>query len=89
MNTNTDLVPSGDDCQVRDSRSGYIFNLNSLKVKDYSVQNGKYTYHLSVCRGLKKAVCTHKDPSSNAVASCQIEGSSQKIGGTEISEIGW
>ncbi|TWW69178.1 cation-independent mannose-6-phosphate receptor isoform X1 [Takifugu flavidus] len=71
----------GDNCQVRDSRSGYVFNLTSLKGKDYSVQNGKYTYHLSVCGGLQKDVCTHTDTSREMVASCQVEGHSQKIGG--------
>uniref|UniRef100_H3CWI6 Insulin-like growth factor 2 receptor n=1 Tax=Tetraodon nigroviridis TaxID=99883 RepID=H3CWI6_TETNG len=77
----------GDECQVRDSRSGYLFNLNSLKGKDYRLQNGKYTYHLSVCGGLQTGVCAHKDPSSGEVASCQVEGSRHKIGGTETSKI--
>lgn len=52
------------------------------------MQSGKYTYHLSVCGSLQKDVCTRKDTGSNAVASCQVEGSSQKIGGTEISKMG-
>lgn len=82
-----DLVPSGDHCQVRDTKSGYMFDLSSLKGTDYSVQSGKYTYHLSVCGGLQRDVCTHKDSSGDAVASCQVDGNSQKIGGTEPPEV--
>lgn len=65
-----------------------MFDLSPLKGKDYSVQNGKYTYHLSVCGGLQKDICTHKDSGSDTVASCQVEGSNQKIGGTEIPKMG-
>lgn len=64
-----------------------MFNLTSLKGENYSVENGKYTYHLSVCGGLQKDVCTHTDASREMVASCQVDGSSQKIGGTELSKI--
>lgn len=64
-----------------------MFNLTSLKGKDYSVQNGKYTYHLSVCGGLQRDVCTHTDTSHEMVASCQVDRSSQKIGGMELSKI--
>ncbi|KAG7219113.1 hypothetical protein INR49_019321 [Caranx melampygus] len=66
---------------VRDPRSGYEFNLSSLKGRDYSVQNGKYTYHLSVCEGLKRGVCTHQDAGSDSVSSCQADGDKHKIAG--------
>ncbi|KAK2855938.1 hypothetical protein Q5P01_004673 [Channa striata] len=69
----------GDDCRVRDPKSGYELNLNSLKGKDYSVRNGKYTYHLSVCEGLHKDVCTHNGGKS--VSSCQTDGKNHKIAG--------
>lgn len=68
----------GDDCRVRDPRSGYEFNLSSLKGKVYPVQSDKYTYHLSICEGLQKDVCTHKEM---AVSSCQVEGNNHKIAG--------
>ncbi|KAK2889903.1 cation-independent mannose-6-phosphate receptor [Channa argus] len=71
----------GDDCRVRDPSSGYEFNLSSLKGKDYSVRNGKYIYHLSVCDGLRKGVCTHKDTGSDSVSSCQADGEKHKIAG--------
>ncbi|XP_071323597.1 cation-independent mannose-6-phosphate receptor isoform X2 [Trachinotus anak] len=71
----------GDDCRVRDPRSGYEFNLSSLKGRDYPVPSGKYIYHLSICEGLKRGVCTHKDTGSDLVSSCQAEGDKHKIAG--------
>ncbi|XP_070706018.1 cation-independent mannose-6-phosphate receptor [Pempheris klunzingeri] len=71
----------GKDCRVRDPRSGYEFNLSSLKDKDYSVSSDKYTYHLSICGGLQKGVCTGKDTGIETVSSCQVDGDSHKIAG--------
>ncbi|XP_054616857.1 cation-independent mannose-6-phosphate receptor [Dunckerocampus dactyliophorus] len=71
----------GDECRVRDPRSGYEFNLSSLKGKDYPVRRDKYIYHLSVCTGLQRGVCTDKDTGSDVVSSCQVDGSSHKIAG--------
>ncbi|XP_041660412.1 cation-independent mannose-6-phosphate receptor [Cheilinus undulatus] len=71
----------GVDCKVRDPRSGYEFNLNTLKGKDYSVTNDKYTYHLSICEGLQKGVCTHLDTGIETVSSCQVNGDTHKIAG--------
>uniref|UniRef100_A0A3Q4BKI1 Uncharacterized protein n=1 Tax=Mola mola TaxID=94237 RepID=A0A3Q4BKI1_MOLML len=68
----------GENCQVPDSRSGYVFNLSSLKGKDYQVRHDKYIYHLSVCGGLQREICSH---GNDTVASCQVDGVSQKIGG--------
>ncbi|XP_051816613.1 cation-independent mannose-6-phosphate receptor isoform X1 [Acanthochromis polyacanthus] len=71
----------GVDCWVRDPRSGYEFDLNSLKGKDYPITNGKYTYHLSVCSALQKDVCTHTDTGIESVSSCQVDGENHKIAG--------
>ncbi|XP_070781683.1 cation-independent mannose-6-phosphate receptor [Enoplosus armatus] len=71
----------GDDCQVRDPKSGYLFNLSSLKGRDYPIKSDKYTYHLSVCGGLQKGICTHKDTGIETVSSCQVEGDTHKIAG--------
>lgn len=81
------LVLPGDNCQVRDLRSGYEFNLSSLKGKDYQVRNDKYIYHLSVCGGLQRDICTHKDTGSETVSSCQVDGANQKIGGTDQNQL--
>uniref|UniRef100_A0A673C0F7 Insulin-like growth factor 2 receptor n=1 Tax=Sphaeramia orbicularis TaxID=375764 RepID=A0A673C0F7_9TELE len=74
---------TGSECRVRDEKSGYEFNLSSLKGHDYAVVSGKYTYHLAICGGLEGDVCTHKDPSGAAVSSCQVDGSNHKIAGYE------
>uniref|UniRef100_A0A3B4B5Q6 MRH domain-containing protein n=1 Tax=Periophthalmus magnuspinnatus TaxID=409849 RepID=A0A3B4B5Q6_9GOBI len=65
------------DCRVQDPQSGYEFNLNSLKGTDYSIVNGKYTYFLSICGGIRKEVCATSN--DVAVSSCQVDGSSHKI----------
>ncbi|XP_028253968.1 cation-independent mannose-6-phosphate receptor [Parambassis ranga] len=71
----------GKNCRVRDPKSGYEFNLSSLKGQDYSIHSGKYTYYLSVCGALQKDVCTHHDTGIESVSSCQVEGDSHKIAG--------
>ncbi|XP_039980957.1 cation-independent mannose-6-phosphate receptor isoform X2 [Xiphias gladius] len=71
----------GENCRVRDPKSGYEFNLSSLKGKDYPITSGKYTYHLSICEGLQKGVCTHADTSVDPVSSCQVDGNNHKIAG--------
>ncbi|XP_077408147.1 cation-independent mannose-6-phosphate receptor [Vanacampus margaritifer] len=71
----------GDECRVRDPRSGFEFNLSSLKGKDYPVRSDKYIHHLSVCGGLQRGVCTDKDTGSDVVSSCQVDGNNHKIAG--------
>ncbi|KAL6096173.1 igf2r [Pungitius sinensis] len=71
----------GDDCRVRDPKSGYEFNLSSLKGQDHSVTSNNYVYHLSICEGLHKGICSHKDTSPETVSSCQVEGKNHKIAG--------
>lgn len=66
---------------MRDPRSGYEFDLSSLEGRDFAVPSGKYTYHLSVCGGLKRGVCTHADTGSDQVSSCQADGDKHKIAG--------
>ncbi|XP_056283695.1 cation-independent mannose-6-phosphate receptor [Pseudoliparis swirei] len=71
----------GDNCQVRDLKSGYLLDLSSLKGQDYPISSDKYVYHLSVCGGLKKGICTHKDTGLETVSSCQVQGDNHKIAG--------
>uniref|UniRef100_A0A8D0D7T5 Insulin-like growth factor 2 receptor n=1 Tax=Sander lucioperca TaxID=283035 RepID=A0A8D0D7T5_SANLU len=73
----------GDNCRVRDPKSGFEFNLSSLKGQDYPVHSDAYIYHLSVCGGLKRGICTHKDTGNASVSSCQVKGETHKIAGTE------
>lgn len=76
------FVLTGSDCRVRDPRSGYEFDLSSLKRDDYPVRNGKYIYHLSICGGLQRDVCSPGDSGAESVSSCQVDGKNQKIAGT-------
>ncbi|XP_024119822.2 cation-independent mannose-6-phosphate receptor [Oryzias melastigma] len=71
----------GENCRVQDPRSGFQFDLSSLKNRDFTVSNEKYVYHLSVCGPLQKGVCTHRESGAESVSSCQVTGSSQKIAG--------
>uniref|UniRef100_A0A8C9ZHK2 Insulin-like growth factor 2 receptor n=1 Tax=Sander lucioperca TaxID=283035 RepID=A0A8C9ZHK2_SANLU len=71
----------GDNCRVRDPKSGFEFNLSSLKGQDYPVHSDAYIYHLSVCGGLKRGICTHKDTGNASVSSCQVKGETHKIAG--------
>ncbi|KAG7509424.1 cation-independent mannose-6-phosphate receptor [Solea senegalensis] len=71
----------GSECRVRDPKTGYEFNLSSLKGQDYPVRSGKYIYHLSVCEGLRRGVCTHAVTGIETVSSCQVDGQQHKIAG--------
>ncbi|XP_049613817.1 cation-independent mannose-6-phosphate receptor isoform X2 [Syngnathus scovelli] len=71
----------GNECRVSDPRSGFEFDLSSLKGKDYPVRSDKYIYHLSVCGGLQRGVCTNKETGSDAVSSCQVDGNKHRIAG--------
>uniref|UniRef100_A0A3Q4GTY1 Insulin-like growth factor 2 receptor n=1 Tax=Neolamprologus brichardi TaxID=32507 RepID=A0A3Q4GTY1_NEOBR len=71
----------GADCRVRDPKSGYEFDLSSLKGRDYSLNAAQYTYYLSICGGLKRDVCTHKNTEGETVSSCQVAGGKHKIAG--------
>ncbi|XP_024912478.1 cation-independent mannose-6-phosphate receptor isoform X2 [Cynoglossus semilaevis] len=78
----------GAHCRVRDTKSGYEFNLSSLKGKDYQVKSGKYIYHLSVCDE-QREVCTHGDLYPGAVASCQVDGDNHRIAGLANQELSY
>ncbi|XP_071019066.1 cation-independent mannose-6-phosphate receptor-like [Oncorhynchus clarkii lewisi] len=71
----------GENCKVKDPRSGYIFDMSSLSGKDYMVKSGQYQYHFSVCGGLQRGICTHKDTGSDQASVCQVEGSTHRIAG--------
>ncbi|XP_064196429.1 cation-independent mannose-6-phosphate receptor [Anguilla rostrata] len=71
----------GDNCQVRDPRSSYVFDMTSLSGKDYTVKSGEYEYHFAVCGALNEKICTHKDTGNETVSSCQVEGSTHRIAG--------
>uniref|UniRef100_A0A8C1I7W5 Insulin-like growth factor 2 receptor n=1 Tax=Cyprinus carpio TaxID=7962 RepID=A0A8C1I7W5_CYPCA len=59
----------GENCIVKDPKSGYEYNLTSLAGKDYEVKKLSYEYHFAVCGPLTSSVCPHG--LSNSVSSCQ------------------
>uniref|UniRef100_A0A8C1GAT4 Insulin-like growth factor 2 receptor n=1 Tax=Cyprinus carpio TaxID=7962 RepID=A0A8C1GAT4_CYPCA len=69
----------GENCIVKDPKSGYEYNLTSLAGKDYEVKKLSYEYHFAVCGPLTSSVCPHG--LSNSVSSCQVEGSTHRIAG--------
>ncbi|KAL4649143.1 cation-independent mannose-6-phosphate receptor [Arapaima gigas] len=71
----------GEKCQVRDPRSGHVFDLTSLSKREYVVKNGKYSYHLAVCTGINSTICIHKEKENRSVAACQVDKQSHKIAG--------
>lgn len=74
---------AGENCQVQDPRSGFQFDLSSLKGRDFPIRSQEYVYHLSVCGPLQKDVCSHGE----SVSSCQVNGDRQKIAGMETSRM--
>lgn len=78
----SNLWVPGDNCRVRDPKTGYEFDLSSLKGKDYSINTTQYSYQLSICGALQKDVCAHKD-AGKSVSSCQVGRNNQKIAGME------
>lgn len=75
------LTPAGENCKVKDPRSGYMFDMSSLSGKDYMVKSGQYQYHFSVCGGLQRGICTHKDTGNDQVSACQVKDSTHRIAG--------
>uniref|UniRef100_A0A8C1Z5G4 Insulin-like growth factor 2 receptor n=1 Tax=Cyprinus carpio TaxID=7962 RepID=A0A8C1Z5G4_CYPCA len=69
----------GENCIVKDPKSGYEYNLTSLAGNDYEVKKLSYEYHFAVCGPLTSSVCPHG--LSNSVSSCQVEGSTHRIAG--------
>ncbi|XP_053150803.1 cation-independent mannose-6-phosphate receptor [Hemicordylus capensis] len=59
----------GENCQVRDPKYGYIYNLTSLSGKDLIVSTEEYNYYFRVCDSLTPAQCK----GTPNVSSCQIK----------------
>ncbi|XP_052442128.1 cation-independent mannose-6-phosphate receptor [Carassius gibelio] len=69
----------GENCKVKDPKSGYEYNLTPLAGKDYEVKGLSYEYHFAVCGPVTSLVCPHGP--SNSVSSCQVKGSVHRIAG--------
>ncbi|XP_029965640.1 LOW QUALITY PROTEIN: cation-independent mannose-6-phosphate receptor [Salarias fasciatus] len=71
----------GNDCRVRDPRTGVLLDLSPLKGRDFSVSPPglKYSYRLAVCGALRGPACTHTH--TDRVASCQLDGERHRVAG--------
>uniref|UniRef100_A0A4W4G3A2 Insulin-like growth factor 2 receptor n=1 Tax=Electrophorus electricus TaxID=8005 RepID=A0A4W4G3A2_ELEEL len=69
----------GENCTVKDPRSGYVYDLTPLSGINYKVKSAQYEYHFAVCSPIQTSVCKHG--TSEAVSSCQVEGTSHRISG--------
>ncbi|TRY58197.1 hypothetical protein DNTS_017408 [Danionella cerebrum] len=69
----------GENCKVRDPKSGFEYNLTPLAGKDYEVKSSSFEYHFSVCGPINSTVCPHGP--INLVSSCQVEGKTHRIAG--------
>ncbi|XP_054826091.1 cation-independent mannose-6-phosphate receptor [Eublepharis macularius] len=72
----------GENCQVKDPRYGYVYDLTPLSGKEMKVTTDEYDYYFSVCRGLRTMKCKDPPPKTDVVSSCQIK--KQKTSLTKI-----
>ncbi|XP_053567150.1 cation-independent mannose-6-phosphate receptor [Bombina bombina] len=70
----------GDNCQVKDPKNGYVYNLKPLGEKDIEVKVDKYTYYFRVCGEVTPSTCK-ATTKSGLVSSCQVKGSESKVAG--------
>ncbi|XP_076873911.1 cation-independent mannose-6-phosphate receptor isoform X2 [Brachyhypopomus gauderio] len=69
----------GQNCMVKDPRSGFEYDLTPLSGRDHEVKIDQYVYHFAVCSPIKTSVCPHGP--GEAVSSCQVEGTTHRIAG--------
>ena len=71
-------------CQVKDPRYGYVYDLAPLGGKDKKVSTNEYDYYFRVCGGLTEGICRQPRRNTDVVSSCQIKTQSpsfKKIAG--------
>uniref|UniRef100_A0A8C0J7F8 Insulin like growth factor 2 receptor n=1 Tax=Chelonoidis abingdonii TaxID=106734 RepID=A0A8C0J7F8_CHEAB len=61
----------GDNCQVKDPRYGFVYDLRPLSEKEKTVSTDEYDYHFRVCERITEA-CPQVNRLSN-VSSCQVK----------------
>ncbi|XP_069625297.1 cation-independent mannose-6-phosphate receptor [Ranitomeya imitator] len=75
------VTAKGDNCQVRDPKYDYVYDLRPLGEKVIEVAVSEYKYQLKVCGGIAESVCSSKAPSGTTVSSCQIKGNKAMLAG--------
>uniref|UniRef100_A0A8D2Q893 Insulin like growth factor 2 receptor n=1 Tax=Varanus komodoensis TaxID=61221 RepID=A0A8D2Q893_VARKO len=62
----------GENCQVKDPRYNYVYDLTSLRGKDIQVSTDEYDYYFRVCDALTPGICKQSNHRTE-VSSCQIK----------------
>ncbi|KAM4770926.1 cation-independent mannose-6-phosphate receptor [Rhinophrynus dorsalis] len=70
----------GDNCQVKDPKYGYVYDLKSLGGKDIEVTTNDYMYVFRVCDRITPTRCSAASKNKD-VSSCQVKGVDSKITG--------
>ncbi|KAH0622428.1 hypothetical protein JD844_024730, partial [Phrynosoma platyrhinos] len=79
-----------ENCQVKDPRYGYIYDLTSLRGKDIKVSTDEYDYYFRVCDGLTTGICKQSSQDTDVVSSCQIKKQTpnfKKIAGLQTTKL--
>ncbi|XP_056423214.1 cation-independent mannose-6-phosphate receptor isoform X2 [Hyla sarda] len=71
----------GDNCQVKDPKYDYVYDLSPLGEKVVTVEDGEYKYQLKVCGEVPASACSSQAPSGSTVSSCQVKGDKGMLAG--------
>ncbi|ETE64374.1 Cation-independent mannose-6-phosphate receptor [Ophiophagus hannah] len=63
----------GENCQVKDPRYSYVYNLSPLRGNDIKVSTEEYDYYFRICDKLTTGLCKQSNNSEDVVSSCQIK----------------
>nr|XP_060609655.1 cation-independent mannose-6-phosphate receptor [Anolis sagrei ordinatus] len=80
----------GDNCQVKDPRYGYVYDLKSLSGADKKVSTDEYDYVFRICDGLPTGICKPPNQATDIVSSCQIKKQTptfKKIAGLQTAKL--
>uniref|UniRef100_A0A8C5WXI9 Insulin like growth factor 2 receptor n=1 Tax=Laticauda laticaudata TaxID=8630 RepID=A0A8C5WXI9_LATLA len=80
----------GENCQVKDPRYSYVYNLSPLRGNDIKVSTEEYDYYFRICDKLTTGLCIQSRNSEDVVSSCQIkkqEPHAKKIAGLQTERL--
>uniref|UniRef100_A0A670YH54 Insulin like growth factor 2 receptor n=1 Tax=Pseudonaja textilis TaxID=8673 RepID=A0A670YH54_PSETE len=80
----------GENCQVKDPRYSYVYNLSPLRGNDIKVSTEEYDYYFRICDKLTTGLCKQPNNTADVVSSCQIkkqEPHAKKIAGLQTERL--
>ncbi|KAM4042759.1 cation-independent mannose-6-phosphate receptor [Anomaloglossus baeobatrachus] len=77
----------GANCQVKDPKYDYVYDLRPLGEKVIEVATIEYKYQLKVCGGISESVCSSQAPNGTTVSSCQVKGNTGILAGLANQEL--